>query len=338
LKFFTLPTAKDLGRSAAVLGAIAGVIAMLALPSAALGADENTRESLLRLEETLGMRFEDGGLSRKELTPAIVVSLDPAFEQSRTWYPTAALATLARVFGSGGLRACEACMAPRLYVEEGRVEQVSTGVGAAEIVRLDENGRGGAAAARTAVWLDETPQGVSLRIIELGTSRIVLAENFDPSLAEAARTRGNFTMARELDRRTRGESLTHTFVDVAMYPGQHLSLDWLEQWGYTNANLSGLSISLFDPVLGIGAAYYRVVPNALNITVGGKVLMSLPTAVVRAFAEDVGEIIDPLLTAVFVARMPIARSNYAITLTASTNGRFGMGFSLMNTTLLPFLP
>jgi hypothetical protein len=321
-----------LDRAAATAAAL-----VLAWPSAALAVGEHTRESLLRLEETLVMRLEDGGLSRKELTPAIVVSLDPAFEQSRTSYPTAALATLARVFGPGGLRACEACMAPRLYVEEGRVEQVTTSVGAAEIVRLDENGRGGAAPARTAVWLDETPQGVSLRIIELGTSRILLAENFDPSLAEAARSRRNFSMARELDRRTRGDSLTHTFLDLAMYPGQHVSLDWSEQWGDTNANLSGLSLSLFDPVVGIGAAYYRVVPSALNITVGAKLLMSLPTAVVRAFADDV-DIIDPLLTAAFVARVPIGRSNYAVTLIASTNGRFGIGFSLMNTTLLPFLP
>ena len=304
---------------AALLATLLGTFALPATARAAV--DENTRESL----------------SRKEVTPAIVVSLDPAFEASRTWYPTAALATLARVFGAGGLRACEACMAPRLYVEEGRVEQVTTGVGAAEIVRLDENGRGGAAPARVAVWLDETPQGVSLRIIELSTSRIVLAENFDPSLAEAARTRRNFTMARELDRRANGDSLTHTFLDMAFYPGQHFSIDWSEQWGLTNANLSGLSISLFDPVLGIGAAYYRVVPKALNITVGAKVLMSLPTAIVRSIADDV-DIIDPIMTAAFVARVPIARSDYAITFIASTNGRFGIGFSLMNTTLLPFLP
>ena len=82
-----------------------------------------------------------------------------------------------------------------------------------------------------------------------------------------------------------------------------------------------------------------MVPKALNITVGAKVLMSVPTAVVRAFTgETSGMIIDPLLTAAFVARVPIASSNYAITLSASTNGRFGIGFSLMNISLLPFLP
>jgi hypothetical protein len=318
-----------LGRVAVVLLALAGV---------ARAQTANTRESLSRLEETLTIRLEDGGLALKELTPAMVVSLQPALEETRAWYPTAALASLVRVFGAGGLRACEACMAPRLYVEGGRVEQVSTGLGAAEVVRLDETARGGAAPARTAVWLDETPQGVSLRIVDLGTSRILLAENFDPALAEPARTRRSFTLARELDRRARGDSLTHTFLDVALYPGQHVSLDWAEQWGDTNANLSGLTLSLFDPVLGVGASYFRVVPAALNITVGAKAMLSVPTAIVRGLAQDAGDIIDPMLTAVFMARVPLFSSNYALTVSASTNGRVGVGFSLMNTSLLPFLP
>jgi hypothetical protein len=314
------------------------LVVVLALAGPALAQSQNTRESLSRLEETLTIRLEDGGLAAKDLTPAMVVSLQPALEESRTWYPTAALASLVRVFGNGSLRACEACMAPRLYVEGGRVEQVSTGVGAAEVVRIDETARGGAAAARTAIWLDETPQGVSLRIVELGSSKILLAENFDPTLSEPARSRRSFTMARELDRRARGDSLTHTFLDIALYPGQHVSLDWAEQWGDTNANLSGLSLSAFDPVLGVGAAYYRVVPKALNITVGAKAMLSVPTAVIRGLAEDAGDILDPMLTAVFVARVPLFSSNYAVTITASTNGRVGVGFSLMNTSLLPFLP
>jgi hypothetical protein len=310
----------------------------LALPASGLAETENTRSSLARLEETLSLRIEDGGLARDKVTPAIVVSLAPALEESRAWYPTAALASLVRVFGAGSLRACEACMAPRLYVAGGRVEQLTSGLDAAEIVRIDEGARGGAAPARTAVWLDETPQGVSIRIIELATSRIVLAQNFDAGLAEPARSRRSFTLARELDRRARGDSLTHTFLDLVLYPGQHVSLDWNEQWGITNANLSGLTISLFDPVLGVGATYYRIVPSALNITVGAKVLLSVPTALVRGFDANVDEVIDPMLTAVFVARIPILSSNYAITLSGSTNGRIGVGVSFLNTSLLPFLP
>jgi len=84
-----------------------------------------------------------------------------------------------------------------------------------------------------------------------------------------------------------------------------------------------------------------VLPQALNITVGAKVLMSLPTALVKSIAGDSdreSDLIDPLLTGVFIVRVPISTSNYAVTLSASTNGRVGFGFSLLDFSVLPFLP
>ncbi|MGA9520680.1 MAG: hypothetical protein WBV82_04400 [Myxococcaceae bacterium] len=315
-------------------------LALLAalLPTVAFAQRDTTREALARMEETLTLRLEQGGIALKDVTPAMVVSVSPAFEESKAWYPTAALQTLVRVFGSAGLRSCEACMAPRLFVEEGRLEQFSSALGAEEIIRLDENARGKAEPARVAIWLDETPEGVSLRIIDLRNSRIVFVQNFDPGLIEMARTRRNFTLTEELERRARGDSLTHTFLDVTLYPGQHISLDWAEQWGDRNLNLSGVTLSAFDPLIGVGGNYYRVIPEAWNLMVGAKVLMAVPTAVASGISGQAVQIIDPLLTGVFVVRMPIARSNYGVTFTASTNGRIGIGVSLMNITALPILP
>ena len=304
----------------------------------ALAQRETTREALSRMEETLDQKLESGGGVAKELVPVIVVSVNPAFEESKAWYPTAALATLGRIFGTAGLRSCEACMAPRLYVESGRVEQNSTALDAGEITRLDDALRGKSAPARVAVWLDETAEGVSLRMVDLRNSHLVFADNFDPALSGPANTRKRVALAQELDRRARGDSLVHTFLDATFYPGQHLSLDWSEQWGATNANLSGVTLSLFDPVLGIGVNYYRVIPQAFNITVGAKIIMSLPTALVSAISQQSVRLIDPLLTGVLVVRVPISTTNYAVTLTASTNGHIGVGFSLMNFSLLPFLP
>jgi hypothetical protein len=322
---------------AAVRLALFAALVCLA-PSSALAEPGTSREALARLEESLAMRLEDGGFSARELSPAIVVSIRPAYEESKAWYPTAALATLGRVFGQASLRSCEACMAPRLYLDGARLEQVTADLVVVEITRLDAAGRGSAAPARTAVWLDETNEGVSLRVVDLANSHIVVAENFDPALKEAARTRKITSLARELDRRARGDSITQTFFDFAMYPGQHVSIDWTEQWGDTNANLSGVSLSAFDPVLGIGGAYYRVMPSAKNILVGAKIVLSLPTALVTSVTNQSTTVIDPLLTGVFVVRYPIGSSNYGVILTASTNGRVGIGVSLMNTTLLPFLP
>jgi hypothetical protein len=312
-------------------------IGLALVPRVAHAQRQITRDALTRIEETLAIEQEDHAFDLKELAPAIVVSTRPAFEETRAWYPNAALATLGHVLGAASLRACEACMSPRLYVGERSIDQDLGDMDIAEIVKLDDTTRGSSAPARTAIWLDETPSGVSLRMVDLRNGRILIAQNFDPQLQEQAHTQRGYSLTRELERKIRGDALTQTFIDVAVYPGQHVSLDFAEQWGETNANLSGVSISAFDPVLGLGVSYFRVVPQAFNVAVGAKLLMSLPTALVKSVGGS-GNLIDPLLTGVFMVRVPIATSNYGVILSASTNARFGVGFSLMNLSLLPFLP
>ncbi|MFT7519010.1 MAG: hypothetical protein ACI9MC_001146, partial [Kiritimatiellia bacterium] len=72
---------------------------------------------------------------------------------------------------------------------------------------------------------------------------------------------------------------------------------------------------------------------------GAKVMVSLPTAMVRAIGNDSGiDVIDPLLNGVFVVRVPIGRSNYGVLATASTNGQFTFGISLLNISVIPVLP
>ncbi len=326
-----------LARTFSLLVAVALGLALA--PTVAHAQRQSTRDALTRLEETLAIEQEDHAFDLKQLAPAIVVSTRPAYEETRVWFPNAALDTLGHVLGAGSLRACEACMTPRLYVAEGHLDQDVGEMDLAEIVRLDDSTRGSSAPARTAIWLDETPGGVSLRMVDLRNGRILVAQNFDPQMQEAARTERGYSQTRDLARRIRGDALTQTFIDVALYPGLHASLDFSEQWGDTNANLSGVSLSAYDPVLGIGASYFRVVPQAFNIAVGGKVLLSVPTALVKSVSNNgSGSVLDPLLTGVAMVRIPIATSNYGVILSASTNGRFGIGFSLMNLSLLPFLP
>ncbi len=320
------------------------LLAVLLAPALARAQRDTTREAMVRMEEVLAGRQEDGvGLVVKDLVPAIVVSVTPAYEETRKWYPTAALTTLSHLLGgNAGLRACEACMAPRTQVEQGHIALTSGSPNIQEIIALDAAGRGKGSPARTAVWLDETESGVSLRIVDLRNSRIVIAENFDAQLAETTHTYRNLAMSRELERRGRGDSLTHIFFDAAVLPSQHVSIDFDEQWGETNANLSGLTLSLFDPIVGIGGSYYRIIPQALNIMVGVQVLVSVPTAIINAVGGNMGTtntaIFDHLVTGVLVVRLPFSSSNYGLVATLSTNGRFGVGISLLNISFLPFLP
>ncbi|MBE2250722.1 MAG: hypothetical protein IAE78_14390 [Myxococcus sp.] len=318
--------------------ALVVAVALASLP--ALAQREATRGALSRLEESLPRRLNDGVLSLKDLTPALVVSTQPAFEQTRAWYPAAAVTALARVFGAGALRACEACMAQRLTVEEGRLEQHSTSLSVQELVRLDELTRGASARAVSGIWIDETMEGVAVRIVDLRNGRIVLAENFDQNLVSATTSRTTVTLAQELERRSRGDSLTHLFVDLGLLPQQHISLDWLEQWGPDNANLSGFSVSIIDPLIGLGVSYFRVIPPAFNLMVGAKFLVSVPNAVITSLNPDNPQAFlgDSLFTGAFMLRLPLFKTNYALLASISTNGRVAIGISLLNFSLLPFLP
>lgn len=295
-----------------------------------------TGDSLDRLEEILKLRIDDGRLRVADVMPAILVSAQPRYEGTQDWYATRVIEILQGSFGDGGLRLCEACMAPRAYVEGGSMTYQTGPVGLDEIVRLDDQSRGEAQPARTAIWLDEHRGGVSVRIVDLRTARVVFAQNVDPHLVEDENTQRIYTLSEELERRSRGDGLTQAFVDLTLYPGQHFSLDWTDQWGKTNANLSGVCLSLYDPVVGVGAVHYRRV-ELYNVLVGGKVLLSMPTAIVRGLGEG-GDVLDPLLTGVALVRVPFGRSNYGAIVSASTNGEIGIGISLMNISLLPVIP
>jgi len=305
--------------------------------SVAHAGTATTRDALERLEEILVLRVEEGALSREAVIPAILVSAQPRYEDSEDWFSTGVIEVLHKAFGDEGLRLCEACMAPRAYVEDGAMIFQTGPVGLEEIVRLDDQTRGSAAAARSAIWIDEYRGGVSVRIVDLSTGEVVFAQNIDPDLIEDKNSRRMYTLTEELERRNRGDSLTQAFFDVAVYPGQHISLDWTDQWGKRNNNLSGVTLSVVDPVVGIGACHYRRV-DFFNTLVGGKVVVSLPTTLARSLGDSNIDVLDPLLTAVGVVRVPFGRSNYGAILTASTNGQVGIGISLMNISLLPVLP
>ena len=306
------------------------------LPGVALAGTATTRDSLDRLEELLQLRVEDGRLRPEDVLPAILVSAQPITAESQSWYVTRVIEVLERAFGAGGLRLCEACMAPRATVDSGRMVYQTGPVGMDEVVRLDDLSRGGAEPARTAIWLDENPGGVSIRIIDTRTAGVIFAQNIDPMLVEHQNTHRMYTLTEERERRARGGSLTQAFVDVAFYPGQHISLDWTDQWGRKNGQFSGVTLTLYDPVVGIGAVHYFCLP-VLHALLGGQVILSLPTAITQGLGQD-GEVLDPLLTGVAVLRVPFGRSNFGGLLTASTNGEIGFGISLMNISLIPVLP
>lgn len=320
------------------------LLAAILVASPAFAGTATTRDAITRLEGVFQVRIDEGKLRRRDLLPAIVVSMDVRYEESKDWFAPEALAALARMLGPEQLRVCEACMAPSTHALEGRVEYRSGPLSMDEILRFDEAARGTAPPARAAIWIDETSRGVGIKVVELSTSRVLFAQNIDPELRDERDTEQIMRASAELERRVRGDSLTHLFFDATLYPGQHVSLDWTDQWGETNRNFTGVTLSAFDPVAGFGLVYYRVIgvwdiagfPIAPQV--GGKVVLSLPTAIIEGITGEDTDALDPILSGVFVLRIPFGRSNYALLATASTNLRFGVGISLLNVSFLPVLP
>jgi hypothetical protein len=323
-----------LSRIVSVLGVTLGLL--LLLPATAAHAQRaETSEALDRLRDVLEPVVQDGVLAG--VSPILVVSARPAFESTRSWFPTAAVVALGDAVGRANLRACEACMNPRATMRDGAFVYAAGTLSLAEIVAIDSDMRGAAAPAMAAAWIDETDGGIAIRIISLSTGRILYAENLDGQLRARERTARTIRFTDDQERRLRGESLTHVAIDIGLLPGQHISLDVLDQFGDKNLDLAGISVSAIDPILGVGGAYYRVIPEAFNLTLGLQALVAIPTAAGNALGLE-GELIDPLLTGVLVARWPIPNSGFGVLATASTNGTLTIGVSLLNVSFLPVLP
>ncbi|MCA9541798.1 MAG: hypothetical protein KC620_23035, partial [Myxococcales bacterium] len=260
------------------------LLLLLIVPTVARAQRDATLEAFERLEELLEMRQGDGQLDPKAVLPTILVSATPRYEASAGWFGTRALQVLVRAFGTDGVRLCEACMTLRTEVTGSGLVQSSGPIGLDEVVRLDDLYRGEGERARSGVWLDETQSGLAIRIVDLRNGRVIFAQVVDPNLRSYTGTARSFRLAAEVERRARGESISHAFFDAAVYPGQHISLEWADQWGDTNANLAGFVFSAFDPVAGLGGSYHRVL-EWQHITVGGQVIVSLPTAVANGIAD-----------------------------------------------------
>ncbi|MFZ9886686.1 MAG: hypothetical protein ACO3JL_04200 [Myxococcota bacterium] len=313
----------------------------LLLASVAHGQRDATVAALERFEERLAPLVEEGALS--DITPVLLASAQPAFEETRAWYPTAAAAVVVRLFGDGGVRLCEACMNPEVNAIGQRLELRAGPPSTAELLALDARVRGAGAPARAALFVDETPGGIAIKVVSLENGAVLYAANLDRNLSAQERSGVNHNYSLELDRRLRGDSLTHVLFDGAVYPNQHLSLDVLDQFGDRGQHLAGVTMTAIEPVIGVGASYQYVFQDVLNVSLGGKLAVSVPTAALNAITTAVGseepvQLLDPLLTGIFTVRVPIPSTNFAVFAMATTNLRFGVGLTLLNTTLLPVLP
>jgi hypothetical protein len=330
-------------RTVAVVVAVLAVVA--ATPARAQRA--STDGGLARAREALLEAQRDGAVPTDVVV--LLVSARPAYAETRAAFPAAAAAVLVDVFGPGRVRACEACMNPRVVEGSAGVRYDTGEITLADALALDAATRGAAPAARLGAWLEETPTGVALRIVDLGDGSVLLSRHLDPALQTLQRSARQVTVTEDIRRRLRGDSLTHVHWNLGLYPGQHLSLELLDQFGPARTDLAGLSLTMVNPLLGVGGAYQRIFPEAWNVAVGGKVIVGIPGLVIDAFDQNlppdpqiIGLIGGPV-TVMATAQLPIFDTNYAVFAFAGLHlpsflPSAGLGISLLNVHVLPILP
>lgn len=323
-----------------VVGGVVGASPVLAQRA-------TTEGGLARAREAIAEAQRDGGVPGDVVV--LLVSARPAFTETKASFPAAATAVVVEAFGARQVRACDACMNPRLVQGESSLLYETGEAGLQTLLALDAGARGSAPAARLALWLDETPAGVALRIVDLADGAVLLSRHLEPGLDTRQRSARHVSVTEDIERRLRGDSLTHVHWNLGLYPGQHLGLELLDQFGPQRQDMAGLSLTLINPVAGIGGAYQRVFPEAWNVTVGAKVIIGIPGLVIQTLNDQTGanadftNFIGGPVTAMASAQLPIFDTNYAVFAFAGLHlPRFspsvGVGISLLNVHVLPILP
>ena len=260
----------------------------------------------------------------EDASPVFVIfRLQDAGEE--TLFAQTLLDALSEVFEEDELRVCLPCSLPRTRFRNDGVEHTSAFPAMNEIRRLDKQMRGPGTVARTALFVQELGQQIALQAYAISDGTVVLSEVFPRKKVSKTISTERLSHRSAVQQKARGWTLSHWFNDVIVYPNPHIAIDVVDQIGKQRNHLFGVSTSLWNPLLGVGVSYHYVMPNFWNATIGGKLLMSLPTLVLSGIVPDAaaGAVIDPTFTPMVIARVPIPYTPLAVSAMASMALDFG---------------
>ena len=140
-------------------------------------------------------------------------------------------------------------------------------------------------------------------------------------------------LAREADRRIRGESLSYVFFDFGFYPDAAVRLRWLEQWGSRNQFISGITLAGLSPNGALGATLLYMYPQnrKINLSVTAYYLLS-------GLGTQAGS--NPDLSKVLVGEAMVQYaygSSYGFFVSSNSTGSTSIGITMYNIILFPFL-
>ena len=296
-----------------------------------------TQNDLRALEDRLRYEFGAAGERRSDrdsvsITPILVAPPQARWNESKDDFAPAVLDVLNRVFAEpGALIQCSQCYESRVYIANDARTVIQNGeLSLTDLARLRETSAYNYQIAKSVLTTRETPGGIELRVLAIDDGRILYSGLAD-STSTLTKVEPQLRLARELDRKRRGEALSYVTMDLGLYPSALFNLKFLEQWGSRNQHLSGLALSAFNPTGAIGAVYYYILPARPQITIGFAGYYGLQ-GMFGSGSTDVSK----ALTGQLSANYSISGS-YGVFVSGDTAGTVSAGFTLLNPVLFPFL-
>jgi hypothetical protein len=311
-----------------LLAAVGGANSWALLP--------RTQSDLRVVADRLLYEFGPGQTRRADrdpnlvITPVLVAPPQAYWEESKADFAPAVMNVLAQVFPNpGDLIQCSQCYESRVFVAHDSRMVVQNGeLSLTDLARLHE--QPGYAQAKSVLITRETPSGIEIRLLAVDDGRILYT-----GLADSTKTLNDaeppMRLAREMDRRQRGEALGYVNADLGLYPKGRFEFKFLEQWGDHNQHLSGFVLSVWNPSGAIGATYQYMIPHRRQASVGLTGYYSL-----KGMFDAGSTSFAKALTGQISLHYAISGS-YGVFVSADTEGTVSAGFSFLNPVLFPFL-
>ncbi len=294
---------------------------------------QQTSSDLAVLEDALRYEIEIRPALKSTALPALLAPPLHHWQESRTDFAPSVTKLLKTVFDQPNVVVdCQDCDAWRMHVRRGGSTMIHNGALSLEelaLVKRDPR----YATAKSVIYTEETPSGVAMRIINIADGSIIFQ-----TLASAGESledvRPYLHLTAEKQRRLRGESLFYSFVNFGIYPTGMLQFEFIEQWGSHNQHLSGIGISLFNPIFALGGVYHYLLRSNRRIHITGSVYYPIASALQSSISTNDSS------TGSFVIQggaQYTFQSSFGVFAALSTEGAITLGFNLYNPLLMPFL-
>lgn len=309
------------------------VSATLLFPASAFAMLGQTFSDLNILEDAIRTRLEDESGLSKAMFPMLLATPLHHWKESRADFAAGVTKTLTSVAGpENPIIACTDCDAWRVNVSRSSHLQIHNGeLSLSELAGLRSVPKYGE--ARSMAVVRETPAGVEMKVISIEDGRILFY-----ALADSSRNLDDATpylnYARERDRRLNAESLSYVFVNMGVYPDGLFQLEFVEQWGSYNQHISGIGLSLFNPVFSLGVVYHYMFPRLKRLHLSGALYYPLQNALADAASED-EELADSFVGQAMI-QYAFANS-YAVFASVNSEGTLSLGMNFYNPLFLPFV-